>query len=173
MSSEEPRIGVFICHCGGNISDVVDVEKVREAASKMPGVVVAETNRYMCSKTGLDLIKDSIKKYGLNRVVEASCTPRMHLNTFRRALVDTGLNPYLLDMVNIREHCSWVHTDKDTATEKAIAIVRGSVMRAHHLEPLQPEYRPVERSVMVVGGGVSGIFASLELANKGYQVYLV
>ncbi|MEM1995368.1 MAG: hydrogenase iron-sulfur subunit [Nitrososphaerales archaeon] len=173
MSSEEPRIGVFICHCGGNISDVVDVEKVREAASKMPGVVVAETNRYMCSKTGLDLIKDSIKKYGLNRVVEASCTPRMHLNTFRRALVDTGLNPYLLDMVNIREHCSWVHTDKDTATEKAIAIVRGSVMRTHHLEPLQPEYRPVERSVMVVGGGVSGIFASLELANKGYQVYLV
>lgn len=173
MAVEEPRVGVYICHCGGNISDIVDVEKVREAVSHFHGVKVAEAYQYMCSKAGQELIKEGIVKHGVNRIVEASCSPIMHLNTFRQAAEAAGLNPYLVEMVNIREHCSWVHTDKDMATQKAIDLIRGAVGRARRLEALEPRHEPVLPTVMVIGGGVSGIFTSLELANKGYKVYLV
>ena len=171
--SDEVRIGVFICHCGGNISQVIDVERVKAEASKLDGVVTSLTYEHLCSKAGLDLIKNEIKRKNLNRVVVASCSPLMHLQTFRSAVEEAGLNPYLLEMVNIREHDSWVHSDKEKATLKAIDIVRGAVMRARHLKALTPEKRPVKQSVLVVGGGVAGIFASLDLASKGYQVYLI
>ncbi|WXG46702.1 MAG: hydrogenase iron-sulfur subunit [Candidatus Atabeyarchaeum deiterrae] len=172
-NGEDTTIGVFICHCGGNISDTVDVQKVKDAIKGMNGVALVETYEYMCSKPGLQLIKDAITKHVINRVVEASCSPLMHLNTFRSAVQEAGLNPYLLEMVNIREHCSWVHKDKNAATAKAIDIIRGAVERARYLQPLEPKKEAVDQNIMVIGGGVAGIFASLELANKGYKVFLV
>jgi len=170
---EEPRIGVYICHCGGNISDTVDVEKVRDAASHFDGVKVAETYEYVCSNPGQNMIKQGIEESGLNRIIVASCSPRMHLETFRRTVESAGLNPYLLDMVNFREQCSWVHDDKEQATLKAIDIIRGAVERARYLEPLEPEVISVNRDVLVIGGGVAGIISAIELADKGYKVYLV
>jgi len=136
---EKPRIGVFICHCGGNISDTVDVACVKEAATSLENLKVVETLEYVCSNPGQDMIKNAIKEHKLNRVVVASCSPRMHLETFRQAVKSAGLNPYLLDMVNLREHCSWVHNDKEKATSKAIALVKGAVARAKYLDPLIPK----------------------------------
>jgi heterodisulfide reductase subunit A len=173
MAKEEIRIGVFICHCGGNISDTVDVEKVRETVAKFRGVKVAKTYEYVCSDPGQEMIINGIKEHGLNRIVVASCSPRMHLDTFRRTVKSAGLNPYLLDMANIREQCSWAHEDIEDATSKAIDLIRGSVERAHYLEPLETKSMPVNKDILVVGGGVAGIMTSLELADKGYQVYLV
>ena len=170
---EDVRIGVFICHCGGNISQVIDVERARAEVSRLEGVVTALDYEHLCSKAGLDMIKNVVKEFNLNRVVVASCSPLMHLQTFRSAAEEAGLNPYLLEMVNIREHDSWVHSDKEKATLKAIDLIRGAVMRAKRLEALTSERRPVKQSVLVVGGGVAGIFASLDLASKGYQVYLI
>lgn len=167
------RIGVYICHCGGNISNTVDMEKVKEAASKLEDVRVVETVDYLCSTQGQNTIKDGIKDYGINRVVVASCSPQLHLETFRRAVSEAGLNPYLLEMANIREQCSWVHENIEQATAKAVDIIRGAVNRARHLEELHPIKTKVKREVLVVGGGITGIQASLEMANKGYQVYLV
>ncbi|MEM1565521.1 MAG: hydrogenase iron-sulfur subunit [Candidatus Bathyarchaeia archaeon] len=171
--SEKPVIGVFICHCGGNISDTVDVEKVREAVSKLEGVKVAKTYEYVCSDPGQEMIREAIKEHGLNRVVVASCSPRMHLETFRQTLESAGLNKYLLEMANIREQCSWVHDNKEVATSKAIDLIRGAVARARHLEPLEPRNVAVNQNVLVIGGGIAGIITSLELADKGYQVYLI
>jgi len=171
--AKKPRIGVYICHCGGNISDTVDVERVREAVSNFEGVVVAETYEYMCSEPGQEMIKTGIKKHKLNRIVVASCSPRMHLDTFRRAVESAGLNLYLLEMANIREQCSWVHDDKEAATQKAIDLIRGAVERARHLEPLEVGSVPVNKDILVVGGGIAGIITSLELADKGFKVYLV
>lgn len=174
MSAEEPRIGVFICECGGNISDIVDVKKVKEKISTEEGVVVAKTYRYVCSKPGLDLIKDSIKKKDLNRVVIAACTPKMHYEFFRRGVRDAGLNDYLLARTNIREQCSWVHPDDpEGATEKSIDLVKGSVAFISKAEPLKPYTQKVLKSVLVIGGGVAGISTSLRLANSGYRVHLV
>jgi heterodisulfide reductase subunit A len=170
---KDASVGVFICHCGGNISNSVDVQKVKNAVRELPGVALVETYEYMCSKPGLQLIKDAIINKGINRVVEASCSPLMHLITFRGVAQESGLNPYLVEMANIREHCSWVHKDKEAATAKAINIIRGAVERARYLQPLQPKKEPVDQNIMVVGGGVAGIFTSLELANKGYKVFLV
>jgi len=170
---EEPKIGVYICHCGGNISDTVDVEKVREAASNLEGVKVAKTYEYVCSDPGQEMIKEGIKEHGLNRIVVASCSPRMHLDTFRRTVESAGLNKYFLDMANIREQCSWVHDDKEAGTAKAIDLIRGAVARARHLESLESKSMPVNQNVLVIGGGIAGIIASLELADKGYQVYMV
>jgi heterodisulfide reductase subunit A len=173
MSIEKVRVGVFICHCGGNISDVVDVEKVKEEISKVDGVVVCKTHEYMCSDPGQEQIIKAIREQGINRVVIAACTPNMHINTFRKTLISANLNPYLLEIANIREQCSWVHEDRDLATLKAIDIVRGAVKRAQYLEPLEPLKTQVLRDVLVIGGGIAGIVTSIELAEKGFRVYLL
>ncbi len=170
-SEAEPRIGVYICHCGNNIAATVDVEAVCQVAQSLDSVAVARDYRFMCSDPGQQLIKDDIKQLGLNRVVVAACSPRMHEPTFRRVCQEAGLNPYLFQMANIREHCSWVH--KEGATEKAIALVNASVRRAYHLQPLETREVPVTAAAMVVGGGIAGIQAALKIADAGYKVYLV
>ncbi|MHC1635262.1 MAG: 4Fe-4S binding protein [Candidatus Methanospirareceae archaeon] len=167
------RIGVYVCHCGVNIAATVDVERVTRYARLLPGVRVARNYQYMCSDPGQKLIKEDIKNFGLNRVVVASCSPRMHEVTFRKVLEEAGLNPYLLEMVNIREQCSWVHEDKERATEKAMDLIRGAVYRANLLKPLEKKEEEVVRSVLVIGGGVSGIYAALDIADRGFKVYLV
>ena len=167
------RIGVYICHCGSNIAGTVDVEAVTAFAKILDSVVVARDYKYMCSEPGQALIKDDIKNLKLDRVVVASCSPRMHEPTFRRACQDAGLNQYLFEMANIREHCSWVHLDKEKATEKAKALVNAAVRRVQHHEPLETREVPVNPAVLVVGGGIAGIQAALEVADAGHQVYLV
>ena len=171
--SEKASIGVFICHCGGNISDVVDVNRVKEKVGIWDQVKIAETFEYLCSNPGQEMIKKAVKEKDLKRVIVASCSPRMHINTFRQVMKRVGLNPYLLEMVNIREQCSWVHEDKEKATNKTIDLIRAAVRRAEYLEPLIPEKLKVNENVLVIGGGIAGIYSSLELADKGYQVYLV
>jgi len=171
--SEKPKIGVFICGCGGNISDTVDVQKVKETAAKMKDVKVAEFFEYICSDPGQNMIRDGIKEQRLNRIVVACCSPRMHLKTFMQTVKKEGLNPFLLEIANIREQCSWIHDQVEAATPKAIDLVRGAVGRARHLQPLESKTLSVTQKVLVIGGGISGIIASLELADKGYQVYLV
>lgn len=170
---EKPSIGVFICHCGGNISDTVDVEKLQNAIFSLENVKVAKTYTYICSDPGQEMIKESIKKYNLNRVVIAACSPRMHLETFRQTMENAGLNKYFLEIANIREQCSWVHGDREKATSKAMDLVRAAVARARFLEPLEPVRMPVSQKVLVIGGGISGLIAALELADKGYQTYIV
>jgi len=167
------RIGVYICHCGLNIAGTVDVEEVAEYAGTLDSVVVSRHYRYMCSDPGQALIKEDIKKLGLNRVVVASCSPRMHELTFRQVCQDSGLNPYLYEQANIRELCSWVHNDKKIATEKAKDIVRAAVRRVCWNEPLEVKEAPVNPNVLVVGGGIAGIQASLDIANGEHKVYLV
>lgn len=169
----EPRIGVFVCHCGTNIAGVVDVKRVSEAAAAWPDVVVATEYKFMCSDPGQGLVKDAIVKHNLTRVVVAACSPRMHEPTFRKTCAMAGLNPYLFEMANIREHCSWVHEDKEAATLKAIDIVRAAVAKARLLEPLQSRVVSVTPKVLVVGGGVAGIQAALDIANAGTKVVLV
>jgi heterodisulfide reductase subunit A len=169
----EPRIGVYICHCGSNIGGTVDCVKVSEFAKTLPYVVVARDYTYMCSDPGQNIIKDDIKNNKLNRVVVASCSPRMHEPTFRRAVADAGLNQYLFEMANIREHCSWVHEDKEKATEKAKALVSAAVKRVFYHEPLESKEVNVNPNTLVVGGGVAGIQAALEIAAAGKKVYLV
>src|SRR4030067_1568934 len=170
---QEPKIGVYICRCGcdveGNISAKVDVEKVKEAAASINGVKIAEVYEYVCSNPGQQMIKDGIKEHGLNRIVVAACSPRMHLETFKRNLKREGLNPYLLEIANIREQCSWVHDDKELATVKAIDLVRGAVERTRYLKPLQERNVAVNKDALVIGGGIAGINVSIELADKGYQ----
>jgi len=172
--TEEPRIGVFVCHCGLNIAGVVDVEEVTKYARRLPNVVFAEHNRFMCSNLGQGLIKDSIKEHNLNRIVVASCSPRMHEPTFRICVAEAGLNPYLFEMANIREHCSWAHSDEpEKATQKAKELVRMAVARASLLEGLETIEVPVINKAMVLGGGIAGINAALDLAEMGFKVYLV
>jgi len=170
---EERRIGVYVCHCGSNIADTVDCAQVAEYAKDLPNVVVSRDYKYMCSEPGQNLIKDDIKQNKLNRVVVASCSPRMHEPTFRRALQDAGLNQYFFEMANIREHCSWVHTDRAAATQKAKALVSAAVRRVYHHEPLEAREVPVNPNVLVMGGGVAGIQAAIEVADSGNLVYLV
>ena len=167
----EPKIGVYICHCGSNIAGTVDVERVSDFARGLDSVAVARNYKFMCSDPGQAMIKDDIKELGLNRVVVAACSPRMHEPTFRRACQDAGLNPYLFQMANIREHCSWVH--EEGATEKAMALVSAAVRRAYHLQPLETREVAVTPAVLVVGGGIAGIQAALKIADAGYKVYLV
>jgi len=169
----ERKTGVYICHCGSNIAGTVDCEKVTEFAQGLDSVVVARDYKYMCSEPGQNLIKEDIKEQGLNRVVVASCSPLMHEPTFRRACQDAGLNQYLFEMANIREHCSWVHEDREMATQKAKALVSGAVRRVYFHEPLETKEVPVNPNVLVVGGGVAGIQAALEIADSEHQVYLV
>jgi len=169
----EQRIGVYICHCGSNIAGIVDCEKVADFARGLASVAVSRDYKYMCSEPGQKLIKDDIKNLNLNRVVVASCSPRMHEPTFRRVCRDAGLNQYLFEMANIREHCSWVHEDKEKATEKAKALVSAAVRRVYFHEPLETKEVSINPNVLVVGGGVAGIQAALEIADSGHMVYLV
>ena len=167
------KTGVYICHCGSNIAGTVDVEKVTEYAAGLDSVVSAHHYLYMCSDQGQELIKNDIKELGLNRVVVASCSPRMHELTFRNACLVAGLNPYLYVQVNIREHCSWVHRDRDAATKKAEDLVRAGVRRVYHQEPLEVKEAPVNPNTLIVGGGISGITAALKIAASENKVYLV
>jgi len=171
---EEKRVGVYVCHCGLNIAGVIDVKKVAEHARSLPNVVMAKDYRYMCSVPGQELIREDIKKYKLNRVVVAACSPNMHEATFRKVLEKSGVNPYLLEMANIREHCSWVHMNEpEKATEKAKAITTMAVAKALRLDPLEIKEVKALKSVLVIGGGISGINAALDLAEMGFKVYLV
>lgn len=169
----EQKIGVYICHCGANIARTVDVEQVTEFAKGLPSVTVARNYKFMCSDPGQDMIRDDIKKLGLNRVVVASCSPRLHELTFRRTLTSADLNPYLFEMANIREHCSWIIDDKAVATEKAKAMVSAAVRRVFYHEPLETKEVPVNPNTLVVGAGIAGIQAALEIADSGHKVYLV
>jgi len=171
---EAPRIGVFICHCGINIGGVVNVPVVVEFATKLPNVAYSEDNIYTCSEAGLASINEAIKKYNLNRVIVASCTPRTHEPLFRSACEEAGLNKYLFEMANIREQCSWVHShEPEGATEKAKDIVKMAVARATWLQPQEEPEIDVMGSSLVIGGGVAGTTAALSLANQGFKVYLV
>ena len=173
--ADERRIGIYVCECGGNIGDVVDVEAVRKEAEAWDGVSVARKESYLCSKPSQDKILGDIERHGLDRVVVASCTPRMHLPTFQDVLKRAGLNPYLLEFVNIREQCSWVHGphSSEEATRKAVSLVRGGYERSVLLEPLEEICEVASRDVLVVGGGIAGITASMELEEQGYKVHLV
>ena len=170
---DEVRIGVYICHCGSNIAGTVDTGAVADFAQGLPSVVVARDYKYMCSDPGQALIKDDIKELKLNRVVVASCSPLMHERTFRKTCESVGLNRYLFQMANIREHCSWITEDHDAATEKAKALVSAAVRRVFYQEPLEIKTVPVNPNTLVVGGGIAGIQAALEIADGQHQVYLV
>lgn len=173
-NNSETRIGVFICECGLNIAGSLDCEAVREYAGGLQDVVVAMRNRYTCSEPGQQEIKRHIVEYRLNRVVVASCSPRLHEPTFRECVAQAGLNPYLLEMANIREQCSWVHLhDWDGATRKAKDTVAMAVARARFLEPQEQTELPVTQAALVIGGGIAGIQAALDLADAGHKVYLV
>jgi heterodisulfide reductase subunit A len=168
------RIGVYVCHCGLNIAGSVDCEEVAKFAATLPNVVLAQDNRYTCSDQGQAGIKKDIQEQKLNRVVVASCSPRLHEPTFRKTCEDAGLNKYLFEMANIREHCSWVHLyDKEAATDKAKDLVKMAVAKAALLEPAVEAEVPITRKALVIGGGVAGIQAALDLADTGYKVYLV
>ncbi|NIR86238.1 CoB--CoM heterodisulfide reductase iron-sulfur subunit A family protein, partial [Candidatus Bathyarchaeota archaeon] len=171
---EEPRIGVFICHCGVNIGGVVNVPEVVEYAKALPNVTYAEDNLYTCSEAGIASIKEAMKTNNLNRVIVASCTPRTHEPLFRSACEEAGLNKYLFEMANIREQCSWVHPhEPKKATEKAKDIVRMAVARATWLRPLEEPELEIKDSALVIGAGMAGMTAALTLASQGFKVYLV
>ncbi len=174
MEEEKLRIGVFVCDCGLNIAGTVDTEAVAKYSETLDDVVAVVRNKYTCADPGQNEIKKAIKEHQLNRVVVASCTPKIHEPTFRQCIAEAGLNPYLYEMANIREHCSWVHQDeKEKATEKAMDLVRNAVARARMLEPQMEAEVPVTRTALVIGGGVAGIQSALDLADAGHQVYLV
>jgi heterodisulfide reductase subunit A len=168
------RIGVFVCECGLNIAGTIDCTAVSKYAETLDDVVAVVQNKYTCADPGQNEIKKAIREYHLNRVVVASCTPKIHEPTFRECVADAGLNPYLFEMVNIREHCSWVHqNEKQLATEKAKDLVRSGVARARFLEAQIEAEVPVTKAALVIGGGIAGIQAALDLADGGHQVYLV
>ncbi|MBQ5652081.1 MAG: CoB--CoM heterodisulfide reductase iron-sulfur subunit A family protein, partial [Peptococcaceae bacterium] len=165
------RVGVFICHCGSNIGAVVDCARVAEAVKDYPGVAYSTDYKYMCSEPGQEMIQNAIKEHNLNRVVVASCSPRMHEKTFRACVEKVGMNPYMFEMANIREHCSWVHAGKnEEATEKAIDLVKMAVSKVCKNEVLMKGHAPVTKRALVVGGGIAGIQCALDIANNGYQV---
>jgi len=167
------RIGVYICHCGTNIAGTVDVAEVSRWAGLLPNVVVSRDYKFMCSNPGQELIEKDIRELGLNRVVVASCSPHLHEATFRKACARAGLNPYLFEMANIREQVSWVTTDKGEATPKAKALVAAAVYRVAYQQPLEALRVPIDPHVLIVGGGIAGIQAALEIADSGYHVYMV
>ena len=174
VRGEEPRVGVFVCHCGSNIGGYLDVPEVTQFAARLPHVVHAENNLYTCSQDSIRHITEQIEEHGLNRVVVASCTPRTHEPLFQDSLRAAGLNPYLFEMANIRNHCSWVHSnDQTAATQKARELVSMAVARAALLEPQSTFEVPIQHTALVVGGGAAGITAALELANQGFPVHLV
>ena len=172
-SSEKGGIGVYVCHCGTNIAATIDVHRVAEFAKGLTGVTLARDYKYMCSDPGQELIKQDIKEHNLQRIVVAACSPTLHEQTFRNATGDAGLNPYYFQMVNVREHASWVHEDKEAATVKAMDLIRAAVRRVHLHKPLERRRVSIDSNVLVVGGGIAGIHAALTLANSGKHVYLV
>jgi heterodisulfide reductase subunit A len=172
-SNSDPAIGVFICHCGKNIAITVDVEEVTRAIAKLDGVVLAENYRYMCSEPGQNKIRDAIKEKNLSGVVIAACSPRLHEMTFRKTVSSADMNPYLCEIANIREQCSWVHKDKKEATKKAIQIIKSLVEKAKLNDALTPVTVPVTRKCMVIGAGISGMQAALDIADAGIKVILV
>ena len=167
------KIGVFVCWCGSNIAATVDVAAVAETLSHEPGVVYATNYQYMCSEAGQNMIKDAIKEYGLNGVVICSCSPRMHEATFRKTAAAAGLNPYMVEIANIREQCSWIHKDKVTATEKAIILGRAAIAKVHLNAPLTASESPVVKRALVIGGGIAGIQTALDIAEAGFEVDIV
>ncbi|TDA67014.1 MAG: CoB--CoM heterodisulfide reductase iron-sulfur subunit A family protein [Clostridia bacterium] len=174
VSREEPRVGVFVCHCGTNIGRIVDVPSVVEYASTLGNVAHAQEQLFSCSTESAQQIASTILEKGLNRVVVAACTPRTHEPLFRDTLREAGVNQYLFEMANIREHCSWVHSkEKEEATQKAKDLIRMAVVRARHLEPLREFDLPVHKAALVVGGGLAGMTSALSIANQGHEVYLV
>lgn len=168
-----PRVGVYVCDCGTNIAGTVDVKAVTEYATGLPGVVVAKEYKYICSEPGQQLIQQDIRNQKLDRVVVASCSPRMHEPTFQNAVAKAGLNPFYFAMVNIREHVSWVVKDKEQATAKAKRLIQAAVARVLLQEELFSRTEPVTKAALVVGGGIAGIQAALTTADAGYPVYLV
>jgi heterodisulfide reductase subunit A-like polyferredoxin len=174
VGEEDPRIGVFVCHCGTNIAGVVNVRDVVEYAKTLSNVVYAENNLYTCSNDAQDRIKQKIAEQNLNRVVVASCTPRTHEPLFRNTMAEAGLNPYLFEMANIRDQCSWVHMhEPEQATRKSKDLVRMAVAKSRLLKPLQRHHLRIEKAALVVGGGLSGMTAALSLAQQGYDTYLI
>ena len=167
------KIGVFVCWCGSNIAGTVDVQAVSDALTKEPGVVYSTNYQYMCSEAGQNLIKDAIKEYGLTGVVICSCSPRMHEATFRKAVASVGLNPYMLEVANVREQCSWIHKDKAVATEKAIILGRAAIAKVQLNAPLQAGESPVVKRALVIGGGIAGIQTALDIAEAGFDVDIV
>jgi len=173
-TAEKARIGVYVCHCGLNIAQTVDCGKVAEAAAGLDDVVISKDIGYACSEPGQQQIKKDIHEHDLDRVVVASCSPRLHEPTFRQMLQSCGINPYLLEMANLREQCSWVHMNEpEAATRKAEDLVKMAVSRIRLLHPLQEETLPLTQRTLVIGGGVAGIQAALDLADNGYDVVLV
>ena len=170
----QTRIGVYVCHCGSNIAQTVNCPKVSETASMLEDVVISKDIAYACSEPGQQEIMGDIHEHGLDRIVVASCSPRLHEPTFRQMMQSAGLNPYLLEMANLREQCSWVHLNEpDDATQKAEDLVKMAVSRARLLQPLEEEKLPLTKRTLVIGGGIAGIQASLDLADNGYEVVLV
>ena len=168
------RIGVFICHCGKNIAGVIDIKSLTKAVAELEDVYYATDYVYLCSEPGQKAIQDQIKELGLTHIVVAACSPKMHATTFAKALEDAGVNAYLLEIANIREQCSWVHShEPEKATAKALELIKASVAKVSKAVPLQPLSVPLNRKVMVIGGGIAGIQAALDIANGGFDVYLV
>ena len=167
------KIGVFVCWCGSNIAATVDVEAVSQALSKEPGVVFSTNYQYMCSQTGQDLIREKVRELGLTGVVVCSCSPRMHENTFRKTCEKAGLNPYMVEIANIREQCSWIHKDKAEATKKAIILGRAAIAKVMLNAPLQAGTSPVKKRALVIGGGIAGIQTALDIADAGFEVDIV
>ena len=168
------RIGVYVCHCGMNIAQTVDCDGIAASMAEMPDVAVAKGIGYACSEPGQREIREDIANHGLNRIVVGSCSPRLHEPTFRQMLIAAGLNPYLLEMANLREQCSWVHMKTpEAATAKAFDLVKMAVARARRLESLVEPKLPMTQKALVIGGGVAGIQAALDMADNGYDVVMV
>ena len=172
--NQDLRIGVYICHCGSNIAGVIDPKEVVEFSEGLPGVVRATDTLYACADSGQRLIKEDIKKYNLNRVVVSACSVRMHEPTFRAAVAEAGLNPFLMEMANIREQCTWAHGhDREGALHKAKDLTAAAIAKASFLTPLDMINVPVTKTAMVIGGGVAGISSALDLADQGIRTILV
>lgn len=172
--NEDLRIGVYVCHCGANIAGVIDPREVAEYAGTLPGVVIAKDSQYACADSGQALIRQDIKEHNLNRVVVAACSPRLHEPTFRACVVEAGLNPFLFEMANIREQDTWVHShEPEAALQKAKDMVASHVAKARYLTPLTMIEVPVTKRALVIGGGIAGISAALDLADMGVETYIV
>ena len=167
------RVGVFVCWCGSNIAGTVDVVAVSEALKNEPGVVFSTNYQYMCSQAGQDMIKNAIAEHKLTGIVVCSCSPRMHEATFRKTAAAAGLNPYMVEIANIREQCSWVHKDIPVGTEKAIILGRAAIAKVNLNAPLTPGESPVTKRALVIGGGIAGIQTALDIADAGFEVDIV